>query len=225
MIRLAIVVEGPTEEAFVNQVLLNHLLPLGVAPTPFLIGRRGGNVTVDGLALDMANSLWDFDFVTSLVDFYGFHERGPGKADALENRISEAVDSRIKRSWDQSRIFPYVQRHEFEGLLFSDVGAFSRLRQTSDMVLRELQQIRSRFPTPEDINDNKDTAPSKRIANVIPRYKKRVDGPELASAIGLDKISTECPRFRQWLTHMESLGEQVINDDSPTSPADEKGRR
>lgn len=124
MIRLAIVVEGPTEEAFVNQILLNHLLSLGVVPTPFLIGRRGGNVTVDGLALDMANSFWDFDFVTSLVDFYGFRERGPGEADTLEDRISEAVDSRIKHGWDQSRVFPYVQRHEFEGLLFSDVDAF-----------------------------------------------------------------------------------------------------
>ena len=78
-------------------------------------------------------------------------------------------------------MFPYVQRYEFEGLLFSDVSAFSRLRQTSDVMLRELQQLRSQFPTPEDINDNKDTAPSKRIANIVPGYNKRIDGPELAT--------------------------------------------
>lgn len=69
MIRLAIVVEGPTEEAFFKEALFHHLLPMGVAPTPFLIGQHGGNVTVDRLALDLANSSWDFDFVTSLVDF------------------------------------------------------------------------------------------------------------------------------------------------------------
>ena len=208
MIRLAIVVEGQTEEAFVKDVLFQHLLPLGVAPTPFLIGRRGGDVTVDGLTLDLANSFWGFDFVTSLVDFYGFRDRGPGEVDALESRIGEAVDSRIGRSWDQSRVFPYVQRHEFEGLLFSEVSAFSCLSQTSDMMLQELQQIRSQFPTPEDINDSKYTAPSKRIAKVVPGYNKRVDGPDLAAAIGLDKMSAECPRFRQWLAHMESLGEK-----------------
>ena len=82
-------------------------------------------------------------------------DRGPGEVDALESRIGEAADSRMGLSWNQSRVFPYVQRHEFEGLLFSDVSAFSRLRQTSDVMLRELQQIRSQFPTPEDINDNR----------------------------------------------------------------------
>ena len=207
MIRLAIVVEGPTEEAFVKEALFHHLLPIGVAPTPFLIGQRGGNVTVERLALDLANSSWDFDFVTSLVDFYGFRDRGPREVDALESRIDEAVDRRIGRSWNQSRVFSYVQRYEFEGLLFSDVSAFSRLRQTSDMMLRELQQIRSQFPTPEDINDNIDTAPSKRITNVVPGYNKRIDGPELATVIGLNRMSSECPRFQAWLARMESLGE------------------
>lgn len=43
-------------------------------------------------------------------------------------------------------------------------------------------------------------------------------GPELASAIGLGKISTECPRFRQWLAHMESLGETSHKDDSSGQP-------
>ena len=208
MTRLAIVVEGPTEEAFVKDVLYPRLLASGVVPTPFLIGERGGNVTVDRLALDLANSSWGFDFVTSLVDFYGFRDRGPEDVDALESRIGEEVDSRIGRSWDQSRVFPYVQRHEFEGLLFTDVSAFSQLSQTSDTMLQELRQIRSQFTTPEDINDNRETAPSKRIANVIPGYSKRVDGPDLAATIGLDRMSAECPRFGRWLAHMESLGEK-----------------
>ena len=205
MIRLAIVVEGQTEEAFVKQVLLNHLLPIGIAPTPFLIGRRGGNVTVDRLAADMATSFWNFDSVTSLVDFYGFRDRGAGGPEVLENRIGEAIDSLIKRNWDPSRIFPYVQRHEFEGLLFSDASVFSRLAQTSDEMLQELTRIRLHFPTPEDINDNRDSAPSKRITGVIPGYNKWVDGPELAAAIGLAKMRAECPRFNTWLGRLESL--------------------
>lgn len=209
MIRLAIVVEGQTEEAFVNQVLLNHLLSVDVLPTPFLIGRRGGNVTVNRLAVDMATSFWNFDYVTSLVDYYGFRDRGKGGPDELQVRISEAVDSLIKRNWNKSRVFPYVQRHEFESLLFADVHAFSRLSKTSDIMLQELTRIRSHFPTPEDINDSRDSTPSRRIVAVIPRYSKGVDGLELATTIGLDKMRTECPRFGAWLDHLETLAHQA----------------
>ena len=41
------------------------------------------------------------------------------------------------------------------------------------------------FPTPEDINDSSDTAPSKRIQETIRGYKKVVDGPLLAMEVGL----------------------------------------
>ena len=49
--RLAVSVEGQTEEEFVKAVLHEHLRPLGVAPEPVLIG---GSVTVRRLASDMA---------------------------------------------------------------------------------------------------------------------------------------------------------------------------
>ena len=67
MIRLAVSVEGQTEEEFVKRVLDEHLRPLGVAPEPILIG---GSVTVRRLAFDMALLYQSHDSVTSLVDFY-----------------------------------------------------------------------------------------------------------------------------------------------------------
>ena len=65
MIRLAISVEGRTEEEFVNKVLAGHLRARGVEPKPVLLN---GNVTIERLASDMARLLWSFDCVTSLVD-------------------------------------------------------------------------------------------------------------------------------------------------------------
>ncbi len=201
MIRLAISVEGETEEEFVNEVLAERLRTRGVEPYPILLG---GDVTLERLASDMAELHWNFDFVTSLVDFYGFRDKGNVPIKELERRIHTTVISRINRSFDESRIFPYVQRHEFEGLLFSDVDAFTWLG-VSDETLSELRNIRSRFPTPEDINDNVDTAPSKRLESLIPRYDKRVAGPVVALEIGLDKIRSECPRFNRWLDRLENL--------------------
>ena len=71
MIRLAIVVEGETEENFVAEVLSGHLRGGEVEPVPFLIDGRGGNVTVDRLAANMAKAFWSFDFVTSWWTFTG----------------------------------------------------------------------------------------------------------------------------------------------------------
>ena len=82
MIRLAISVEGKTEEEFVKVVLAEHLRAKGVEPQPVLIG-TGGNVTVQRLTSDMAKLYWSFDAVTSLVDFYGFR----GKADRSVERL------------------------------------------------------------------------------------------------------------------------------------------
>ena len=206
MIRLAISVEGQTEEGFVNGVLAEHLRTRGVDPQPILVNHRGGDVSIDRLASDMAKLHWMHEYVTSLVDFYGFRDKNNATPDELEKRIDEAVNQKIQRSWNQSRVFPYVQKHEFEGLLFSESNVFSNLIGASQDALKELERIRSWFPTPEDINDGDTTAPSKRIVSLIPGYRKRRDGPFLARKIGLDKIRAECPRFNVWLTRLESLG-------------------
>ena len=205
MIRLAISVEGQTEEEFVSTVLVDHLRPKGVESRPILLGGTGGDVTVERLARDMARLYWSFDFVTSLVDFYGFRDKGSATVDELEKIIDEKVNDNVRRSWDQSRVFSYVQQHEFEGLLFSDVSAFAGLIDVPDGAVEVLREIRSQFPTPEDINDNSDTAPSKRIVELIPRYQKVVHGPVVAEEIGLEAIRAECPRFNAWVTRLEAL--------------------
>ena len=119
MIRLAISVEGQTEEEFVNNLLANHLRTRGVESKPILLN---GNVTVERLASDMARLFWNFDRITSLVDLYGFRDKNTATPEGLERSIHKAVDSKINRSWNQTHVIPYVQQYEFEGLLFSDVG-------------------------------------------------------------------------------------------------------
>lgn len=201
MIRLAISVEGETEEEFVNLALAEHLILIGVQATPISLD---GGISISRLASEMAKLSWDFDAVTSLVDFYGFGNKGCATIAELEKIIDKEITLTGSRKSETS-IFPYVQLHEFEGLLFSDVSAFSQLVQVSAHMTNQLAGIRSQFATPEDINDSPDTAPSKQIANAIPQYVKRVDGPMIAEAIGLDRIRAECPRFNAWVARMESL--------------------
>ena len=156
----------------------------------------------------MANLFWSYDRVTSFVDFYGFRNRGQVSRENLERRIHQQVNQNIKRNWDQSRVFPYVQQYEFEGLLFSDVTAFGKLLDRPPDLVEKLSAVRSIFATPEEINDSKKTHPSKRIQDLMPSYQKRVDGPSLAGSIGLSTIRTECPRFGRWIARLERLEKQ-----------------
>ena len=207
MIRLAMSVEGETEVDFVKMVLAPHLHSKGVEPIPILPHGRGGNIRVDRVASAMAELFWNFDYVTSLVDFYGFVDKDNDAPCQLERRIDNAVGQRIQSSWDETRVFAYVQLHEFEALLFSDVHRFSTVfNDLPDGALARLQEVRRRFSSPEDINDNSATAPSKRISQLVPSYNKRLHGPDLAAEIGLSVIRSQCNRFNGWLTRLESLG-------------------
>ena len=104
------------------------------------------------------------------------------------------------------RFVPYIQLHEYEGLLFSDSRAFAS-GIAHPHLERQFRVVRNAFPTPEDINDNPDTAPSKQILRIYPQYRKVLDGTLAAQAIGLDRMRQECPHFRDWVARLEALGD------------------
>lgn len=205
MIRVAISVEGQTEEAFVKKVLGPYLWSCDVYAIPILVQPRGGNVTLDRLANDMVRHYGNFDRVTSLVDFYGFRGKGEQTVDELETSIANAIAVQVHTNWNTSRVIPYVQMHEFEALLFADVARFSILIDVTTPIIEQLQAIRSLFESPEEIDDSPQTAPSKRLAALIPRYRKVTDGPDLAQEIGLEAIREACPRFDGWVRRLEGL--------------------
>ena len=77
MTRLAIVVEGRTEEEFVKEVLVDYLRDRGVEPTPILVGvgrsgPRGGNVSTQQLVRDMVRLFDSFGAVMFARGFLRF---------------------------------------------------------------------------------------------------------------------------------------------------------
>ena len=208
MISLAISVEGRTEEEFVKRVLADHLGPLGVAAYPVPLGRArssgaGGNVSTERLVSEMVRLRPPrYDAVTSLVDFYGFCDKGNLSVEKLEGRLTREIEKRFP---DARRVFPYVQKHEFKGLLFSDTAAFGVTGRAAEREIEALSSIRQKFKTPEDINDDLEGAPSKRIARAVRGYGKVLHGPMVAREVGLATIRAQCPRFDAWLTRLEGL--------------------
>ncbi len=141
-----------------------------------------------------------FDAVTSLVRFYGFSDKGDRTVETLEECLKQKI---YAHNPDGRRVFPYVQKHEFEGLLFSDTAAFGTILDIADRSVEILAAVRRQFATPEDINDDPNGAPSKRIKQAVSGYQKRLHGPQVAREAGLE--TTECPRFRAWLARLEGL--------------------
>lgn len=227
MTRLHIVAEGETEEGFVNGVLGPYLGRHGVYVTPILIPskagararkHRGRLVSYDP-ARRFINRLLTNDrsaYTTTLFDYYGLPEDFPGLADdscpssaQLKERVSY-LEAAFASSFESPRRFiPYFQLHEFEALLFSDVDILDEsLRELTNQDHSYLSAIRDmtrRFDTPEDINDDPTTAPSKRLLDLCPGYQKVPFGELIAESIGLETMREKCPHFDDWLSKIENL--------------------
>ena len=210
MIRLGVVVEGQTEVEFVWSLLADHLRGRGVEPTPIGLD---GHVNVQRLVAIMVTAYRSFDAVTSLVDFYGFRGKGEVTADRLEEQITRQVQSRIGQRNEPKEVIPYVQKHEFEALLFTDVTAFSAVNAPSDVIDR-LRTIRWGFATPEDIDDSPLTAPSKRIAALVPNYDKVVGGNVVALEVGLPAIRAGLPTLQRLAYAAGNTGRTMKEQDA-----------
>ena len=106
-----------------------------------------------------------------------------------------------KQQGDPRRFHAYLSLHEFEALLFSSTSAITNALGQEHR--HELERIRTQL-SPEDIDDNPSGCPSSRLRRLYPKYKKRIDGPVIASSIGIDAIRQECPHFNDWLTFLEA---------------------
>ena len=200
MVRLAISVEGLTEEIFVQKLIVPNLQDMGVNTIPVKLGGRGGDVSFPRIKKDLNNLARSFDKVSTLYDFYGFRgKESDDNKSTLEQKIVGAVADPL-----QSKIIPYVQMYEFEGLLFTSPEAIEdNIRERGLKVWAE--SVLTQFSSnPELINDSPQTAPSKRLEGKS-NYLKTVHGPNIAQDIGLKLLREKCDGFNGWMNQLESL--------------------
>ena len=224
MTRIIVLVEGVTEETFVNEVLAGELYRFSYTSVGArMIGkarsraRRGGIIPWTTMRETIANLLKEDTgrFVTTMVDYYGLPQDWPGRAESssqtlpkkaytVESALSADIEKVMGTSFYPNRFVPYVMMHEFEAMLFSDCERFSRGIERPELA-GSFQAIRDEFASPEEIDDSPNTAPSKRIQELAVDYQKPVDGFIAVQEIGLDVIRSECAHFREWLETLERL--------------------
>ncbi len=219
MIRLIFIVEGETEEEFVNTVLRSHFqdhYDYWATSCYKIKATKGGLTKYSYLRKDILKAIKEAQaFVTTMIDFYGLPSDMPGYNIAQQTRNSDRAITVLTKAMaddiNASNFLPYLQKHEFEALLFSDGHAFAEYEEDSSIV-EKITAIAQQFgDCPETINNHPQTAPSKRLMelykNASPplKYDKVFMGTLIAETIGLPTIRQKCPHFNQWLTKLETI--------------------
>ncbi len=219
-----VITEGQSETNFVKKVLneyfwsLNEtkLIPITVmTKNDKKRGRmyKGGMSTFEKARTTIKKTLEGLKnketFVTTMFDFYKLPTDTPGLKEAkkindpygkikcIEEKIS-ACEKIYKKVY-----FPYIQLHEFEALLFSDLDAVQKFYFETD--INSLRECVETGGNPELINNGEKTSPSKRILSCISNYDKVTDSVSILKEIGVDKLKESCKHFSEWIDGLEGL--------------------
>jgi hypothetical protein len=219
MTRLLILVEGDSEELFVQNILAPHLENFAVyaratgvvskrlaSGMKFTGGNRWSNVQLSLRPLLADTEAW----VTTLLDFYGLpdnfpgvfeastsHGAAPDRVQTVEVAISEAVGK-------PQRFIPFIALHEFESWYFASPSKVADYFGKAD-VREAMERACQEADGPENINHGKETHPSKRLEGYGMGFRK-TSAVAVLKDIGLDAIRATCPHFNAWLAHLEKLG-------------------
>lgn len=215
MKQILILVEGQTEEQFVKNILNPYLNNLGIHLSPTIINTKivkgsrnfkGGISSYDQVKRDIvrlvkSNSLK----VTTFIDYYGLPENFPGISPTGSSIDKvKAIEEAFYKDIDADNFIPYIQVHEFEALLFSSMNGFEYSFPEDAHKLQRIRDISDRFPNPEDINDNPETAPSKRLIAIHPQFQKTFHGPLIALQNTIEIVLEKCPHFSDWIKRLLS---------------------
>ncbi|MCL2426310.1 MAG: DUF4276 family protein [Oscillospiraceae bacterium] len=199
MKRILVYCEGPTEESFVKNVLDPYFWSMDVSVSPK--GASGvSKYSVIKKELTRHCKHDSTTMITTMLDYYGLPNDTPGISTAkgsIYDKV-EHIEYAVKKDLGElANLIFNLSLHEFEGLLFSRVSAFDIVADKKQ--IEALEKVHNDFETPEHINNSYNTAPSRRIKEIVPSYQKIVDGTQIAQSIGIDEISAKCNHFKRWL--------------------------
>lgn len=216
--KVLVLVEGPTEEGFIKRILGTYLATKEIFLAPTIIktkreirgpDHKGGVNSYQQVKRDITPLLYDTsaDIITTMIDynalpanFPGYHQRPSGtcyeRVKFMENQFSADIN--------HTKFLPYLQLHEFEALVFASEDKLSTAFINVPKKIAQVTAINGSFASPEEINENPNSAPSKRLRGIFPDYQKILHSQLILSQVELDELRTKCSHFNSWLTKLES---------------------
>jgi hypothetical protein len=221
--RIYAIVEGQTEQAAFREVITPYLANRGISFSSVLVGKpskKGGNCCWARVLANICKLLRQENetYITTFFDYYALPNDWlnwqKSKEATLYTEKAEILEKGMKQSLlekmptlNPARFIPYIQMYEFEALLFSDTEVMEKVLNVEG---KHLQKIVDDFGgNCETINDSPVTAPSKRLGQIVPSYKKgsstNAHGWQIIKQIGIEKIRKKCQRFNAWLKQLENI--------------------
>lgn len=227
MRNLHIIVEGSSEENFVNDVMVKHFSPLNIFVSSRKIRTgwdklnnkpsKGGLLKYSKFRNDVLRWIESDKgrpdtFYSSFIDLYAFPRDSESPYTSEIRHIIDpyqkikTLEAAIYKDIKHPNFIPYVQLHEFESLILVNPDKLLGMYPDGQTAISKLKKDIGNTK-PEEINESSSKAPSKRIIKYLPDYKgqKAQVGPMVAEDIGITELRNKCPHFNQWITKLEEL--------------------
>lgn len=205
MKRLVFIVEGDTEIILVQKHIVPYLYRMGLTNamnaqtiiTNRKQHKKGGVTDYVKFRNEVERTFSQGNvIITTLIDFFRLPNDFPGYT--TNSLLIHQIEDAIHQDFGQNPDFiPYIQRHELEALMFSSREGFDLVIDDHQKI-QEIDSIIEAYPNPEDINNNPNTAPSKRLERIF-NYDKTGDGELILEMLGIDQMLEKCPRFKEWI--------------------------
>lgn len=224
---LHVLCEGQTEERFCAQVLKDYLKSFDIVVKPQILvtnkkkNCRGGLLHFAQVERDLSQMFKQFrdtdyeqHWFTSMFDFYALPDEFPGYDEQIVDHGLRVVhlEEALGEHFNHDRFIPYIQLHEFEALVFAGLdklkAQYAPDRKLDKAITKLENALEQHNGNPEEVNDSPVTAPSKRIIAALAglhNYNKKMTGPDVAKAVGINNLKTKCAHFALWLDKLESL--------------------
>ncbi|NOQ63821.1 MAG: DUF4276 family protein [Methyloprofundus sp.] len=224
MKRVCVICEGQTEETFVREVLAPNFYHLNLSllgqTVETSVGHKGGALNYARIKRAIEHTLKQKDqpFVTTFIDLYKLSSDFPAFNTISELQLAGKLH-RLTQEWHKDiinntgcrpeRFLPYIQAHEFEALLFSDIGGITCVNQSWESATEELKLIKSQAKSPEYINDLPETKPEAHFKRLLhsPSYRKIRHGSIAMKNVGLSAMERDCAFFSEWVNNIRKFSE------------------
>lgn len=211
--RLHLLVEGPTEQAIVVNVIQPHLESAEWLVTSSILAtkrpacgaaHRGGVTSWSRLEREIRRLLHDTGLavLSTMIDYYGLPDDVPGMSTrpsgGAEQRV-EHVEHALADAVGDPRFVPHLTLHESESWVFAAAKQLGDLYGDQDLAARLTADVVAAGGA-ELVNDDPSTAPSKRLLRYRAGYAKVLDGPLAVGELGLPSLRARCPHLDRWLS-------------------------